>query len=416
MVAALLLAPLLAAAGGEVVLLDGTKIAGTIAGIVDGAATLSGRDEPLAFYEIDSIVFAPAAPDKAPAQTREKAPSLDAGPVVLFRDGGAVAAQVLDADSSTLGIRLPGATGALRVPVEILRAVRLREAHPSDNLFEVDANGAPPAQDTVYVRRGSNLLRIEGVFRGMDRESLHLEYEGKVRRLSRPVVFGIVLAPIAPVRVEGDYPALFELCAGGSLPAFLTGLRQDNAGGGAGEGSGGQREILVRFRGAASAAPQAIPESLVARVKFSSDRVLFLSTIDPAAVEETPILGTKPAFPWQRDRASSRGPLKLGGKAFRKGLGVHARSVLDYDIRGAFRSFAAVIGLDDAAGPEAGVRFRVLADGKEIFRRDLKYGEAPESLLLPAAKVNRLRLEVDFGADGLDLGDHADWADARLVK
>ena len=373
---------------------------------------LAGREEPLPFYELEAVVLN-EPPAAAPPAVAPGAKPPDAGPGLYFREGGFLPAEVreaaADAVSIALGAGNPAAGGpaALEVPAEVVQSIRLRETHPSDDLFEVERKKAPGDKDAVYVRRGSSLLRVDGVFRGLDREFLHLEYEGKVRRLARPIVYGIVLAPVAAAASLGDYPALFELAAGGSFPACLAGVRA---------AGGGRRQVLVRFPGSRSAEPQALAAEHVVRIRFASDRVLFLSAATPATAAETPLIGARSAFPWQRDRAAAGGGLKLGGKSFRRGLGVHSRTALEYDLGGRYRSFAAVIGLDDAAGAAAGVTFRVAADGKEIYTRDMARRDSPETLLLPVTGVKRLKLEVDYGPDGLDLGDHADWADARVIQ
>jgi hypothetical protein len=222
--------------------------------------------------------------------------------------------------------------------------------------------------------------------------------------VKRQRVQGVILAPVASRIVEAEVPAVFELPGVGRFPAYLTGLRSEPG------------EITYRFRGAPERAVKTISAALVRRVTFASDRVAFLSALEPAKVEEVPLLGTQAPFPWKRDLAAGGGPLALAGKVYRKGLGVHSRSLLEYDIGGAYRSFAAMIGLDDAAGPRGAVVFRVLGDGKEIYRKEKARGEAPERVLLPLNGVQRLRLEVDFGADGVDFCDHADWADARITR
>ena len=114
--------------------------------------------------------------------------------------------------------------------------------------------------------------------------------------------------------------------------------------------------------------------------------------------------------------AASGATLQMAGRSYRKGIGVHPRTVLEYDIGGAYRTFAAVIGLDASAGKDAAVTFRVSADGKELLRKDMSRDEPPQTVALPLGGVKRLVLEVDFGPDGIDLGDHADWADARVAR
>lgn len=93
-----------------------------------------------------------------------------------------------------------------------------------------------------------------------------------------------------------------------------------------------------------------------------------------------------------------------------------SRSALEYDLQGKFATFQAILGLDDASGPQSGVLVRVIADGKSLLERAVSHGAPPEALSLPMTGVKRLRLEVDYGADGVDFGDYADWADARITK
>ena len=89
---------------------------------------------------------------------------------------------------------------------------------------------------------------------------------------------------------------------------------------------------------------------------------------------------------------------------------------VEYSTLGQYRSFAAVIGIDDSTKGRGSVTFRVRADGKQIYEKSLTGKDDPVSVSLPLEGVSTLRLEVDYGADGLDAGDHADWASARLSK
>ena len=64
------------------------------------------------------------------------------------------------------------------------------------------------------------------------------------------------------------------------------------------------------------------------------------------------------------------------------------------------------------------MRLRVLVDGKERdlgFKGELTWRTGPLRLRLDVSKAKELTLGVDFGAGG-DVGDHVNWADARLIK
>jgi hypothetical protein len=385
--------------------LDGRETEARPLEIRDGALRLEGVPEPVPLEELASIVFSTAA-DTAEADAAK-------GPLVVFREGETLAARV--AKSGSGSVTLAAESWSVEAPTEALRAFRLREAHTSDDLFETDLQGPPPSRDIVYVRRGASLLKVEGVFRGLDDEFLLLEYEGQVRRLKRQLVQGVLFAPVASRAPDAGIPAVLDLGRGNQLPVFVEGLAQAPATAEAATKSSGAT-LSFRFAGAPRDAVQRIACDRVLRVRFSSDRVLYLSAALPATVDEVPALGAKPPFPWKKDAAASGGAMTLGGKVYRKGLGVCSRSVLEYDLGEKYRTFAATIGLDDAAGPTAGVDFLVIADGKEIFRKSMARSSKPESVLLPMSGVKRLRLEVGYGEDGMSFGDYADWADARVTK
>jgi hypothetical protein len=121
------------------------------------------------------------------------------------------------------------------------------------------------------------------------------------------------------------------------------------------------------------------------------------------------------AMPWQRDRSVSGKPLLMSGRAYEKGLGVHARNLLRYDIGGQFDAFAATIGLDAAAEGRGDCVFVVRADGRELLRQRVRGQETPREIKLDVRGARQLTLLVEPGED-LDLADHANWANARLMK
>jgi hypothetical protein len=89
--------------------------------------------------------------------------------------------------------------------------------------------------------------------------------------------------------VDAEIPAVVTLRAEGGFPAYLLGIQRTPA--------GSPLQILYRFRGTPGNSVQTIPASLVERVSFSSDRVLFLSSLQPVNVQEAPFLGATSSFP-----------------------------------------------------------------------------------------------------------------------
>lgn len=422
--------------GERIVYHDGTEASGGILRIDEEAVQIiAGEKETrIALHEIGAIQFRPGASDSPRRSIADVS-----GPVVLFRSGQLLAGEVTEAGSSAASAGAAGGSdvarvetagaGTLEVPLELLGGFRLGRPHGSDELFRSDLAaamgeasatrrpGAAP-EDRVYVLRGRQLLKIGGVFRSLDASSLSMDYQGKIRRIPRASVFGVILVPVATRHVEGGYPAVFRLTSGDELPAMLLGMQQSEA---------GDRVLLLRFRGSPPEARQSLPLDRVQEVRFFSDRVLFLSDLAPVRSRESALVGSTTAFPWRRDRSTTGETLKLAGKTYRKGLGVHAYSSLEFDIGGRYSAFAATIGLVDLerdsaaaapvdAGVTAGVTFRIVADGKALLEKAMTAAAKPESILLPVPGIERLRLEVDYGEDGFDFGDHAAWAEARVIR
>ena len=136
--------------------------------------------------------------------------------------------------------------------------------------------------------------------------------------------------------------------------------------------------------------------------------------MEPARVKETAVIGR--GFPYRKDLSVSGAPLRLKGRAYRRGLGVHSQTLLEYSLNGGYTTFAATLGLDDSSRGKGSVTFVVSADGKELLREDFDSTRAPLPISIPVSGVRKLILLVDYGADKLDLGDHADWVNARLTK
>ncbi|MEE9294323.1 MAG: NPCBM/NEW2 domain-containing protein [Phycisphaerae bacterium] len=152
----------------------------------------------------------------------------------------------------------------------------------------------------------------------------------------------------------------------------------------------------------------------LAWIEFRSDRVVYLSGLTPAREDTRGLV--HPPVPARFDRSVSNGPLAIDGQQFQRGLGVHARSTLEYAIDNAYETFATTIGIDDAVRPRGNVVFRIEGDGRSLFDSGPVTGrDPPRNLTVDLRGVALLSLIVEFGED-LDLSDHADWADARLIR
>ncbi len=157
-----------------------------------------------------------------------------------------------------------------------------------------------------------------------------------------------------------------------------------------------------------------LPLASLSRLDVKNGKVIYLSDLTPAEAKHTPYIDG--AYPLQVDRSVSGRPIRLGGKSFRRGLGVHSHSELVYGLDGGYQFFTATLGLDDAVGAQGSVVYRVYGDDKLLFESPvIRGGDTPAEIKVPIKGVLLLRLEVDY-ADNGDAADHANWAEARLLR
>jgi hypothetical protein len=134
---------------------------------------------------------------------------------------------------------------------------------------------------------------------------------------------------------------------------------------------------------------------------------VFLDTLDPVSAKQGWGELKKNRSVWDKD-------LMVGGVHFRRGLGTHAASEIVYSLDGKYRLFQAWAGPDTATNGSMG--FAVIVDGQKRWESGrMVRGDAPKRVEVDLTNAKELRLVVDDGGDNI-MGDHADWAEARLLK
>jgi beta-galactosidase len=145
-----------------------------------------------------------------------------------------------------------------------------------------------------------------------------------------------------------------------------------------------------------------------------SQRVVYVSDLAPTSQQSRSALDLD--FPPRLDRSVTGRQLSIRGCRFEKGIGVHAFSSLTFNLDGQFEKFLATVGIDDSAAPYGSVVFRVLVDGKPLFEsRPLRGDEPAMPIAIDVRGGSVLTLECRDAGD-LDISDHADWADALLLR
>ena len=162
------------------------------------------------------------------------------------------------------------------------------------------------------------------------------------------------------------------------------------------------------------------PDPQVAsRAEVYDSSLTWLSDLAPFAAQR----GT--GFPepiYQTDRSFDATPLGLGGKAFTKGLGCAANTVLLYELKGEYDRFQATVGVDDAVAaktdPSPSAFFTVFVDGVLWFESGPMFTNTPPqdvNVDVRHAHMLMLRVSCNWDDNGRSENDRGDWASARLT-
>ena len=134
---------------------------------------------------------------------------------------------------------------------------------------------------------------------------------------------------------------------------------------------------------------------------------LFLDVLEPLSEQQG----------WgklQRNQSVWEKPMTIAGRHFRRGLGVHAVSEVVYALNGGYTTFEALVGMDGANRGTGD--FEVWVDGTKRWESGrMTWEDAPQAVRVDISGGLELRLRVGDGGDGIT-GDHANWAEARLLR
>jgi len=282
----------------------------------------------------------------------------------------------------------------LKLPLEAVRSVQY---NATPNPLFAKASASPSADnDQLIVEIGGKFRTVPALIESMDDAQVTFTSDKQKVSVPRQRLYGIVFAWVKkPLKRDGL--CRVRLTDGSVLPGKVLELPKVP----------GKLKFQLLEGGELS-----LDWDAVAQIAVSSDRLHWVSDLKPAETNEQTIV----ALPqkWKADRSVSGTPLKLAGRTFDKGIGVHARSQLTFAVDGKYEKFAVVIGLDDAARRKGDCVFVVSGDGRELFRQRVKGRDKPAQVRLDVRNVRRLVLLVEPG-ENLDIADHADWADACLI-
>lgn len=383
------------------VLLDGTRTHGVVTAIsTQGEISAEGWDQPV---KLDALRFLerPVAAGKIPAEVPDV--------IVELAGGGRLQAAAVSLADETFRIRWRYGNDAT-LPIDAVRAVRLRPAESSEEFDEALA-GPADAADRLFLDTDGLETIVRGYLLELDDQQAVVEVDDRRRAIPRAQLFGAVMAVVGRPRA-GESRCRVDLQNGSWLVGRVESLTPPEP------SAEVPLDPLLMMGGAlkfavGEKASLSVPWAEVRRLTVFSHRLVYVSDLDPIEVAEQPLV-TFPR-PWQRDRSVDGRTLTVGGRTYAKGIGVKPRSALTFALDSEFELLTATVGIDDEAAGRGQCEFVVLGDGRELFRQDVSASGGPKDVRIEVRGVKRLTLLVEPGRN-LDLGDHADWCDLCLIR
>jgi hypothetical protein len=395
-------------------LLDGKTFAATLQRIESDKVVLSENERERAIPLDDLLVWG------SPAEIRK-------GSYLLLADGGVIAADVKTFANGQVNfesVRRPGLWQLNNLPRASVRAIVYQaSASPTEReRFDWQLLSSFEAQDRLLLTSGDSL---KGTLLGISLPSDAAEgATPSLRFLPQGLKYPLVIAQEKAVALvlgggrsekASDAGSFWLGMADGSLVSAKGIELRDDA-----------MMISLATGGMLTARvsdddtePTESFWSRVTVIQPLSQRVSYLSDLKTIGFKHVPLLDWQQDFATDRSITHSR--LRAHGERFVRGIGMPATSRLAYEIPIGAKRFEAEIAIDDDAGREGSVIFRVFLEAaggswKPAFESKVVRGGDPiQNVRVDLGDAQRLALVVDM-ADRGDERDWADWLNARFVK
>lgn len=297
----------------------------------------------------------------------------------------------------TLAFKTPR-LGTIRLETKAVRSLRIGPAEGELGIAWSQLAEKTSRDDRLVVRKEKVLDFLTGVIGELDAKGLKFLLENEEINVKRERIYGLIYArPVTDTEsgIAVDVEGL----------DLLKGIRKI---------SGDPKEIQLELSGGGhlTLAPE-----VISRADFSAGKLQYLSAMTPRDVQYQAYFDV--IQPITKDRNLDGGPIRLDGKTYSRGVCLHSKTILKYEIPEGFRRFQTVAGIDQSLRL-GDVLLIIRGDDKELFRGRIQRKESAKPLDLDIAGVRELEITVDFGdsADPNrdDVGDHLDLADARVIK
>lgn len=313
-------------------------------------------------------------------------------------DGGKLNAKAVSFANEKFQIETRFATWALSP--EVVCGV-LFDLAADRSRYERALKNRSPEKDVLIAFTKEGQGRVSGILELISGTKVSLEYEGRSRSVARERAVAIVTADLTSRTLEG-VRASIRLVDGSTLNGIIQSL------------ASGQLVLgLVRQESIS------IPVAQISSISLRSDRIAFLSDLEPTEVTCTPLV-TLP-FTWQRDMSVRGQPIRMFSKTkarnleFPKGIGTHAASRIEFEKPQGFNRLVTTVGIAAEMEGKGNCEVSVWGDGIELWKGVIAGQDDPLLVDVDVADMKKIALVVRNGRH-LDLADHVNWGDARFLK
>lgn len=385
----------------DVETLDGTRLSGELRALSVEQVQIETPDgeKTVSADRLMSVAF----PKTASAKSRGRKI------VVTLVDGSRIVVRNYQVKGEEAQLLVARKSSAIKVPTRDVNSVRFSGDPGSLNEAWKQLQEKPSDSDRLVIAKGDSLDYHAGSLGEVTDSRVVFTLDGDSLKIKRKKIFGIT----------------YYHSAGRVLPKQLGRLVTSN----------GNRWSFVTIEMDGENFKLKTPTGLkislsiskIKRINFAEGKIVYLSDMKPESIVWTPYLAMKGQV--EKDEVESRatlfspkfnksfqaGPLILDGKQYSKGLAIHSRSVITYQLGKKYGRLTATTGIADRVRPQGHVQLKIEADGRTLFDREISGTEAALPIDLDLAQADRLTITVDYGKK-IDIADRLILGDAKVME
>ena len=400
----------LASAPLDVVTLDGEVVRGHLVSLDADVLTIRVQEaeQSLPLASLQKIRFSQLAGSDAQQATRW----------VELTDGSMILVSEYTVSGKSAQLTLFGGQKT-EVPVRTIRAVRYRKQDEQQQAVWLRMRTERAQSDRLVIRKNDRIDSLDGVLHDISAEAVQFQ-------------LGDEIIPVKLAKIEG---VIYQHGAAPEHPPAIVKITDK-------EGSifeGAEWSTTDQSMSLRTPAGLQIERPLdhIAQIDFSSDKIIYLTSLEPKSIEWTPFFASgaidellktfyRPKFDRALTRSASAaddGKLKLAVEnaeisrvdSYRRGLAIHSRTSIVFELPEQARRFRATVGIDARVRDSGHVRLILRGDGQQLFAEPIAGTDDPRELSVDVAGVRMFEIVVDYG-ENQDIGDHLNLCNARIVK